>query len=623
MELEITVGTPTGNADMRLNMLDPTLSDAPGAEIFQMPYKSVLCFGLVFDRVEELVKGDDIGIKFIGEELLRRAALAPEIRGPIDDLNLLKQHRDIMELLMLFIIPPSDRENSLYKFSQPFHFAPIYVSPRMKDMITVQDACYSFSGRMEDVVKRHQIMLGATILKKFYGVTVDVTPTAMLTVPDHKTGLSRYFKPDMNADYIKIVPVGDFPDLSRSDINRLLTNISDTELWMAMLPAEKFEFHGLHISHLLEVTEEEALSRLKQRLISRDAILDVERVRELAQLVRIHFKNPDLQLGLTAVDFPLDRAVDHEYRIRFNILSDSVDRLTGADFAGSIYEKAFKSKEVLVVEDLRSLPHPTRMERELMRLGFRSFLIAPLLDQDKNVIGVVELGCPGAYGINAFLELKFREIRGLFRTAIERSREYIDNRIEAIMREQYTSLHSSVEWRFTEAAFEILQQLDQGLTPVSPAIAFSNVYPLYGQADIVGSSGIRNAAIYQDLVDNLRAGRYFLSTALNIIAFPLIHQVIRAIDDALETEVDDFDNGHEIRFGELIHAQLSPLINQLARSDQRLRDLGDRYFEDLDPELGLFARIRMAYEKSVARINNELSEFFTTRDLAMQATLPP
>ena len=622
MELEITFANGAAESATGRESLTVGIQREAENDLLAMPYGSILCLDLIIKKVEELVQGDDAGVKYLGRELLRRVAEHPELRDPMEDLSLLDKHRDILEMLLLFIVPPTIRSTAFFKFSKPFNFNPVYISPAMQRLIEVDDACYSFKGGMQEVINRHHVLVGATILKQFYGVDIDVMPTAMLTVPDKQLGLKRFFKPEMLGDFVEIKAIGELPQLSQADVNRLLKNVSDTDLWLELLPADRFTFHGIHITYLSEVTEEEALSQLKHRLISRDAILDVERVRELASLVRVHFRNPSLQLGLTAVDYPLERAVDHEYRIRFNILADFTDRLTGRDFAGSVYERAFKSREVIVVEDLQQIESKGRLERQLLRMDIRSLLIAPLLDQHRNVIGMVELGCPQPYGINAFLELKFREIRGLFRTAVERSREYIDNRIEAIMREQYTSLHSSVEWKFTEAAFTVLQQIEAGETPTSPPIAFKNVYPLYGQADIVGSSDIRNTAIYQDLFDNLRAGRFVLARAMELVAFPLIQQVVRAIDEALRTVREEFDNSHEIRFGELIHKQVSPLVQQLGRQHVDLKVLADRYFEKLDPELGLFARIRTDYEHSVGRINEELSEFFSARDQSAQETLP-
>jgi len=620
MKLEISLHD---NADM---MEAPIIftdgHTAEGMDLFAIPYGTELCFGPILDMISNMVEAEDAGIRFLSNEVVRLSKDIPELFQSITDLSMLEEHKDLMDMLMLFLVPPSHRDTEFFKFSRPFTFAPIYLSKAMKELMSRQNACYSFGGELATVRGRHLISIGCFILQRFYGVEVGMAPSAMLTVNDSTTGLDRFYKPVMDEKYIDVVVNGDLPKLSRKDIQQLLNNITDTDLWMKLLPADKFTFYGIHIAHLFEVTEQEALSRIKQRLISRDAILDIERVRELANLTRVHFNDKNLQLGLTAVDYPTSRTTDHEYRIKFNFLSDDVERLTDDAFRGSIYDRAFRTREVVLVDDLASLLKTTRLEKLLIKQGIRSILVAPLLDQQKNVIGVVELGSPEVYGVNAFMEIKFREIRGLFRTAIERSREYIDNRIEAIMREQYTSLHSSVEWRFTKAAFNILERQDSGYTDTPEVIAFKEVYPLYGQADIVGSSRLRNTAIYQDLADNMRAGRFLLVRAMEHIEFPLIRQVIMRIDAHLETKLDSFDNSHEIIWAEFIHQQVTPLIEELSGQHPDLADLAENYFTDLDTDLGLFYRVRSDYEESVTRLNRALSEFFTERDQATQKTLP-
>ncbi|WP_020569156.1 GAF domain-containing protein [Neolewinella persica] len=621
MELEITLGQEGSVADTPIVFPDGQTSDGDGNP-FAIPYGVQLCLAPLLDKVEQFVEAKDHGLRFLAREVMRRVAKVPELRAPITDPEVLMAHKELLDILMLFLIPPADRETELFKFSKPFEFTPLYVSDAMRKLMSMQDACYSFSSAFEEVRARNLVMVGCFILNRVYGVEINVSPTAMLTVKDPVTNLDRFYKPTMDERYIKVEVAGEAPKLSRKKIQHLLNNISDTELWLEALPAKKFSFHGIHMSMLTEVTEEEALSRLKHRLISRDAVLDIERVRELANLTRVHFKNSDLQLGLTAVDYPSNRTVDHEYRIRFNFLSDEIHKITDEAFRGSVYDQAFRSREAVLVNDLTALRKTTKLEELLLKHGIKSILVAPLLDQQRNVIGMVELGSPHVYGINAFMEIKFREIRGLFRTAVERSREYIDNRIEAIMREQYTSLHSSVEWRFTEAAFNILERQDEGKPDTPEVIGFKEVYPLYGQADIVGSSRLRNAAIYQDLVDNMRAGRFLLVQAMELVDFPLIQQVIMRIDNQLQTSVDEFDNSHEIAFSEFIHRQLTPLIEELSGHHPELADMSDNYFSDLDTDLGLFYRVRHDYEESVQTLNRTLSEFFTSRDQTAQKTLP-
>lgn len=621
MEMEITLGSNAGSTEIPVSFAGPEARQM-GAEPFDLPYKSVLCLDLIFQQAEGLLSSPDFGSRFIAKELIRRAEAAPELRKPITDFTILEKHKDTLDLLMAFLVPSGSRDTKLFKFSLPFRFDPVYLSAAMQDLVSSQDAFFSFGEKLGKVRARHLVLVCCEILRRFYGVDVDVSSSTMLTVPDQETGLKRYYKPIMDERYLEVKAIGELPELSEHQIQLLLHSISDTDLWLKLLPPDKFEFRGIHMAHLSEVTEEEALSRLKHRLISRNAILDVHKVTELADLIRTHFRNPYLQLGLTAVDFPTERAVDHEYRIRFNFLRNDVSKLTSEEFRGSIYDQAFQSREVVIIDDLAQLKQWTKLEEALLSHDIRSILIAPLLNQQREVIGLVELGSPHPYGVNAFMAVKFREIRNLFRTAVERSREYIDNRIEAIMREQYTSLHSSIEWRFTEAAFNILERQEAGEQDQAETIKFKEVYPLYGQADIVGSSRLRNAAIYQDLFDNMRAGKFFLTRAGEMVDFPLIQQVILRMESHLKVSVDDFDNSHEILFGEFIINHLTPLIRELGTQNPELAELAADYFAKLDPDLRLFYRVRRDYEQSVSTLNRELSKFLSDRDQAAQATLP-
>ncbi|NJO86525.1 MAG: hypothetical protein HC821_00035 [Lewinella sp.] len=117
-----------------------------------------------------------------------------------------------------------------------------------------------------------------------------------------------------------------------------------------------FDFHGFSFGQLQEVTEEESLSQLKHKLLQRDAVLDVEKVRELADLLRIHFKDPQLQLGLTALDYPAEFRSSHQYRINFNLLAADFPDLVAAAPPESIYHRALLTRHPLLLEDLPALP---------------------------------------------------------------------------------------------------------------------------------------------------------------------------------------------------------------------------------------------------------------------------
>ncbi|NJO86524.1 MAG: hypothetical protein HC821_00030 [Lewinella sp.] len=241
----------------------------------------------------------------------------------------------------------------------------------------------------------------------------------------------------------------------------------------------------------------------------------------------------------------------------------------------------------------------------------------PLLNGEERVIGLLELASPVAYGINAFLELRFRAIVALFRTALARSREEVDNRLEAILREHYTSLHPSVEWRFLQSAYRLLENQEPAESTPEP-VAFKHVYPLYGQADIVNSSTLRNAAIYADLRENLLLAKNTLEKALLQLDYPLAHQGLRSIEAALNIKQDDFNNSNETSAAELLLNNIHPILRQFADDVPALEAPIAHYFSRLDPDLMLIYHRRRDYEQSVSRLNTELSHFFLSRDRKSQ-----
>lgn len=595
---------------------------SPLADPFVLPYRTVFCLSGLLEQVKEFAAGKDTARVFIAKEILRQVDEQPELAYPFESVEDLAPYRETLDLLRLLMTPAALDEEMLFKISLPFQLRAVQASPAMQALVNIEDARYTFEEQGHTLYATNLAMAGCMILRECYDVDMRIEQQAMLNVPDPKTGLRKYYRPVMEDRYVSVVLRGKKPELSRADIERLLSNIYDTDLWLELLPPKHFEFHGFMFGQLIDVTREEAMSRLKHRLISRDAVLDVERARKLADLVRTHFELPELQLGLTAIDYPAEYRVPHKYKIHFHLLYDQCpDLLEVPDFEGSIYERALEGKQISLIEDLQSLAGKDLMADRLLELGFKSLLLAPLLSPDNRVIGLVELASPRAFAINAFVKIQFREVINLFRTAVARAREEVDNRIEAVLREQYTNLHPSVEWRFTQEAFRILEAREAGQEVMSEKISFKDVYPLFGQADIVGSGIMRNRAVYDDLQENLLAAKEFLTLAVEKFSFPLIDRILTQIEARLQIDLQHFSNKHETDTAELLLTEINPIIKQLGIDHKELRSAAEKYSDLLDEEEKLVTHRRFDYEQSLKRLNRELSNFFDKRDAELQQSL--
>lgn len=594
---------------------------AEGVSPFTLPFTSLFSFGPLLRSIEEFAQKKH-GASVFAKEILKRIEKAPELKEPIRDMKILEQQQELADMLFSYLVPPHIDDQYLIKITRPFSMDDVYVSPSLKALSEKSKVEYALNKTDSTVFCATLVKAGSVILNKFYGQQIDLDPPILASMQE-ENDLPRFYKANMDMSFVDVKVNGELPMLTQKEIDGLLSNIYDTDRWLAALPPSKFEFHGFIAVSMLDITTEEALSQIKHHLLRRDAVLDYANIKELEYLMRIYLGVPDLQLGVTAIDYPLDRTVAHKYKIRFDLLNEDVPNLLAAEYEGSIYERVCQYREVMLVEDLAKKKTKTPLEEKLLEKGVRSLIIATLVDSDGNVIGLVELASPKPYGLHSFVELKFKEIVGLFRTAVRRSREEVDNAIEAIIREQYTALHKSVEWRFIEEAFQLLERRSKGEAMAKgKAIVFKDVYPLYGQADIVGSSNKRNEAIRADLITELTAAREVLVKAKKEVAFPLIDQTLLHLERELQHLNDTFNSNDETRVLDLIQSEIQPLLKQLAGEYSDIAPLVAGYFNLLDEELGIVYSQRKNYEKSVEAINDLIGSYLDRQNAEMQGTLP-
>jgi hypothetical protein len=588
-----------------------------------IPYPSKLCFSPLIQRIEHEQASGDFGEAFIAKQILKRLKAAPELNHPIEDLTLLETHREVIELMMATVLPPSLRHTQLAKVSAPFELKPMYMTAATEQMLARQDVEFTINSFTEMMHSEAIVRACSFILNKFYHTDLHVEPLLSFTIRHQDSEVERHFKAQLNMDYVDVQLKKPLKPLSEKEINQLLSNIYDVDLWLYHLPPDNFEFHGIVITTLVDITEEEALSRMKYRLLRKDAIVEAENVKELEHLLKTYFGLPDLQLGVVALDYPAEQMRMRKYRMRFNILGTQVSNLFAPEYAHSIYDKVCRFNETLLIEDLEHYNPKTPIEKMLLKKGLRSIIVAPLFDGEEKIIGILEIASTKPFELHSFVELKLKEVVSLFTLAVGRSREEMDNRIEAILREQFTAIHPSVEWKFVEASHHLLERREQGETQVRAApIVFKDVYPLYGQADIVGSSTKRNAAIQADMLDNLRHVKDVLERCHEESRFPLVSQLLMKVNRATERLQAEFNSQDETLIVELLQEEIHPLLQNFRSKYPPLAGVITLYFNHLDPELGIIYRKRRLFEESVAMLNHAISNYLSQEQEQLQAMLP-
>jgi GAF domain-containing protein len=559
-----------------------------------------------------------------------KAREAPELAGSIDDLSVIEKHRAFVDLMMTAMFPPAFWEQEYGAALFPFQLRAFYATPPFRRTLMNADgdlqgrASFLHAHSVAQTLAAARLLLAyQLIVERVYGIDLGADIPVIFTGVDPTTGLDQYFRLQFDWRFVNVELRGPKPPLADEARQRLRTGRVDGDYLRELLPPERFVLRGFMIVKAVDVTDQEVLSSLKRDLIDKDSIVSHAQFQGLQVKLRTLFRRPDLRLGLAAVEgdrvLVLNDASSHDQAC---IFADSAHHST-AEFAGSVYERAVRQNSPLIVEDLQAYPDHTRVEEELIQSGIRNFVCAPLHYQDK-MIGTLELVSPRAGDLNATQLPRLEEVLPLFSMAVQRSVEELNSRIQTVINEQCTAIHPTVEWRFRKAVlngFDRQRRTESAVTELEP-IVFDGVYPLYGLADIRGSSAERAHAIQSDLLTQLGLARAVVQAASEVRSLPGLDELTYRIDSRTARIERSLSSSDEIGIIAFLRTEVEGLLDHLATFGVGVRERVAAYRGALDPRLGSVYQRRRLFEESVTRIAESISSYLDLEEDAAQAIFP-
>ncbi len=468
---------------------------------------------------------------------------------------------------------------------------------------------------------------GKLVLNTVYGRTLDSSPYQIMTFRHKKTLLERHFKINIVLDFIKTTPLKELKPLDDKQFYELMNEWGNEAYWLAHFPPEDFVFEGFVIGYVQDVTEVEVLSQMKEMMVSGDSGEDMENAGSLRQqlnsLICSYLQMPDIDFG-----YLQDREFKYAKLISWSIIGDleALDKFANEEYCQSMtYGKVRGSYEPLVIGDLQELENPGRIEQHLIDLGYRSLLLSPQRDRNGKLIGFTEMASEQPYRFNKQVLERLEEVILLYGVGTNRWIQETDNSVNFFIQKQFTYIHPSVEWKFQEVSQKALfTPREDGKGPQIDPIVFKNVYPLYGQADIVGSSKIRNRSIEADMLDNLQRAQKVMKAFRKRLSFQLLDVYIVKTEAFIQRlENDGYVSSDESQIVELLTQEIHPLLSELGgKYDHLPKTILKRYFDYLDPKLNIVYRQRKDYEDSVHEINDLISAYVDQEVAKKQEILP-
>lgn len=555
--------------------------------------------------------------------VVKRVKNTPELNGVIEDYSVLQKHSVLMESLTSAIIPSAYTNTNLQAIVPAGDFKAVYSTKRFHDYFCDSENNIGFDLNLsEDLfVKGANLANYSAILIEGYKIVKPVAYPIIRRITDKHTGLDRYFKMNMDNRFIEIKIHGPLPELTKNDITLLFENILNVDLWKEIVPPELFSFEGFLVLNMFEVTDQEAVSMLKQDLLKKNIFNSSEGFTEIERRIQTIFRNPALKLGIAAIPNDSGRLLNAGHKVGSSFLMNEECVAHCKNFKGSIYERAFSTHEPQIIYDLDAFMDCSPVEKAIAVQGIKNILVVGLKNEGK-YIGVLELGSPEPGDINSINAIKLLDVLPLFSVALQRSLEDIENKIQAIIKEKCTAVHPSVEWRFRKAAYNLIEKEKQDEYSLMEDIVFRDVYPIYALSDIRNSSVTRNHAIQSDLKHNLLLARDIVKESNSVKAMPVLELMNYRIEEKILMLDSGLHSGDETSIINFLKREVEPLFRMVSSFGGKVEKAIIDYRNAIDPGLGFYYNKRRDYEESVQMINEEISAYVDGEEVKAQEIFP-
>jgi hypothetical protein len=437
----------------------------------------------------------------------------------------------------------------------------------------------------------------------------------------------RYYKILYNADFVDILPRADAPEITDRDIELLLDNFDDLDLWKEKFPPNSYDFEGFVICNIFDVTDDQSISNIKSSLIDISDRQNEEIMEDLRHAFSSLMSVKDIRVGFLVYNKEEDTFERAHGEGIPSFMLEGKEFLGCKDsFCNQSYEKLLKRKDYYSISDVDLLDEQSDGQAPQFKIlkeqNIRSAIFAPIAN-DQELLGLLELVSSQPRALNSLNANKLIDIMPFILMAVERTKREEENLVEAIIQQECTSIHQSVHWKFREEAQNFInQELQTGEKPVFRKISFDNVYPLFGQIDVKGSSQARNAATQRDLNLQLSIAKDILDQAIEIQNLPIYEQIKFQSAAYISVLEHNFkvDSEHEI--STFLGEEVNPVLKLIEKNIESLRDRVEDYFNRIDDDLEVIYFYRRHHDQTIKMINNNMASMLDQKQVEAQSMYP-
>ncbi len=578
------------------------------------PVKTSISFHKLITHLEKAAAGSTQSAQR-AQQLLELAAAYPILREGTTDPLQLAPVSDIIADLLSELFPALLTNNEIKAVTVPFQRVLLHPSARLQRILQA-------AGPGFDMVIRnfndHQFYVNTCclILNQHYGTDFNFGRPLLYDIPSAR-GIMKHYRILYNTDFIELSPTDKAVAIKPADIELLRDSFDDLDTWKKYFPAGSWSFKGFAIMNLFDATAEHAVSNLKGSLLG--AANSEALQREMQQVFRSIYRIPELKVGFTSYN----EAENKFSPATFNSKLNSYLLRDGKEQACAELSRLIQQDKYAVISDVGRLQEKepaNGMARRLLEQQIQSVILAPVT-KNGFPLGILELASPKAGDLNSINAGQLENTMPYITDAIDRQHSFVQSQVQALIQNEYTTVHPSVYWKFKKEAQNALEARTGKKDYTLKEIVFSDVMPLYGQVDIKSSSTQRNASVQSDLSAQLTAVLSLVTLLQAQTGQFAPEGTISYLQDLLANVQSGLRADSEQFVQHYLETHIHPWLKSTVALHPSYQATIRNYFEQCN-ESGDYHLNRRKYEDTVARINQKMATVIDGAQASAQMTFP-
>ncbi|HTK19684.1 MAG TPA: hypothetical protein VL442_09240 [Mucilaginibacter sp.] len=531
--------------------------------------------------------------------------------------------RDVFELIYATLTSAAESNNKFcWAIATPVLTKIIYGTDDFFSFLKEHQKGKNLAAQGTDALFAHENIdfIYRLILQKLYHFPAEIHNDTIYSYQQPKSDIVKYNRLRIDTTFIEVTTAVDLPEINPEHIEACLYEGRGMQTLSNIIPLSMFTLEGFAVVTVDDFSAEHSLQTIRDLLVSYSSSPELLYVQVLKAL--------QIMAGIPTVEFGLLPFIklNGQLMLKGSECRNSFLIKSGRKFgSGDVDSEAFLNE---YIKKPTALFFSTISEKKIeqyrfleaiKKAGIASYAILPIF-YNRQPAGIMEIYSAKKTVFYEKLLSHLQPAVPLLSQLLQDSILQFEARLDRVIKNKFTTIQPSVEWKFNQAAGGYLLKKPSKNETAIESVSFGEVFPLFGSVDIRDSTIQHNQALKNDIkiLNKILAG-FFKSYKKTAGKDPNIQSTFKSWKKQLKKQLKSND---ENQIKDYIKRVITPGVEELSSLLPALEKPLDKYRNAVNEKEGLAYSNRLALESSLKSINNALTKYYENAQVKLQKIYP-